>query len=63
VLTLAEKHGSGSGHASIHANSIGAIVAVVLGGICTVACAVLWARWFPALRRTDDLTETEELRP
>ncbi len=63
VLTIAEKHAPGSGHAPVHANAIGAIVAVVLGGICTVACAVLWAGWFPALRKTDDLTETEELTP
>jgi MFS family permease len=63
VLTLAEAHGPGSGHAAAHGNAIGAIVAVVLGGICTVACAALWARWFPALRKAGDLTETEELKP
>jgi MFS family permease len=34
---------------------IGVVPAVVLGGIGTVAVAVLWAKWFPTLRRARHL--------
>lgn len=33
----------------------GAVPAVVIGGIGTIAVAVLWARWFPELRRAERL--------
>ena len=32
---------------------VGAVPAVVLGGVGTIAVALLWARWFPALRDRD----------
>jgi MFS family permease len=32
---------------------LGPALAVVLGGLATVGIALLWAQWFPALRRTD----------
>ena len=34
----------------------GAAPAVVIGGIGTIAVVAAWARWFPALRRVDQLT-------
>lgn len=36
---------------------LGAVPAVVIGGVGTLAVAVLWARWFPALRARDRLIE------
>lgn len=36
---------------------IGTVPAVVLGGIGSVAVAVLWSRWFPALRRVNSVRE------
>jgi uncharacterized protein (DUF2062 family) len=35
---------------------MGAVGAVVLGGVGTLLVAALWARWFPALRERDRLT-------
>ena len=35
----------------------------VLGGICTLIVAALWARWFPAIRNADDLTAVKQLEP
>jgi hypothetical protein len=37
------------------AAAIGAMPAVVLGGVATVAVALLWGRLFPALRDRDRL--------
>ena len=34
---------------------IGTVPAVVAGGLGTLAVAMLWARWFPALRDRDRL--------
>ena len=34
---------------------VGAVPAVVIGGVATVAVAALWGRLFPALRRRDHL--------
>jgi hypothetical protein len=42
------------------ASIFGAIPAVVIGGICILAVALLWAIWFPALRRAGDLTDVRE---
>lgn len=33
----------------------GAVASVIIGGVCTMAIAGLWAVWFPALRRVDRL--------
>ena len=35
----------------------GTVPAVVLGGLGTVAVALLWSRLFPALRKVDDLAK------
>ncbi|MGE5145135.1 MAG: MFS transporter [Candidatus Eiseniibacteriota bacterium] len=34
---------------------LGAVASVIIGGVCTMAIAGLWAQWFPALRRVDRL--------
>ena len=34
---------------------VGAVASVIIGGVCTIAVAGLWAYWFPALRRVDRL--------
>ncbi|HVO13977.1 MAG TPA: MFS transporter [Alphaproteobacteria bacterium] len=34
---------------------IGTVASVIVGGVCTIAVAGLWAHWFPALRRVDRL--------
>jgi len=38
----------------------GAVPAVVIGGIGTLAVAVIWAAGFPKLRRIDSLTAPEQ---
>ena len=50
----------GAFESGIAAALIGAVPAVVLGGVATIAIAVCWNRFFPALARVDRL---EELRP
>jgi MFS family permease len=34
---------------------VGAVASVIIGGVCTMAVAGLWASWFPALRRVNRL--------
>jgi hypothetical protein len=53
----------GSRQATLAATVFGAVAAVVVGGICTLLVAALWARWFPAIRNADDLTNTTQLEP
>jgi MFS family permease len=36
---------------------VGTVASVIIGGVCTVAVAGLWAHWFPALRRVDRLDD------
>jgi hypothetical protein len=45
----------GEFESGITAAWFGAVPAVVLGGVGTLAVVVLWAWWFPALRRIDRL--------
>ena len=45
----------GEFESGVVAAAIGAVPAVVLGGIGTIAVAALWARWFPDLRDRDRL--------
>jgi hypothetical protein len=40
------------------ATAIGTVPAVVAGGVATIAIILLWARFFPALRRADRYLET-----
>ena len=50
----------GAFESGVAAALVGAVPAVVIGGIATVAVAVAWSRLFPALARVDRL---DELRP
>jgi len=50
----------GAFESGVAAALIGAVPAVVIGGVVTIGVAVLWARLFPALRDVDRL---EQLRP
>jgi Transmembrane secretion effector len=50
----------GAFESGVAAALLGAVPAVVLGGVATVAVAVLWTRFFPQLARVDRL---EALRP
>jgi MFS family permease len=36
---------------------VGTVASAIVGGVCTIAVAGLWARWFPALRRVDRLDD------
>jgi len=50
----------GAFESGVAATLIGAVPAVVLGGIATVVIAVVWWRLFPELARVDRL---DDLRP
>jgi MFS family permease len=50
----------GAFESGVAAALVGAVPAVVAGGVATIAIAVLWTRAFPALARVDRL---DELRP
>jgi hypothetical protein len=46
----------GQFESGLTAQWFGTVPAVILGGVGTIAFVALWARLFPALRRTDRLT-------
>ena len=50
----------GEFESGVAAALLGPVAAVVLGGAGTIGVAVLWMRWFPALR---DIDRLEEVRP
>ena len=50
----------GAFESGLAAALVGAVPAVVIGGVLTIAIAVSWTHFFPALARVDRL---EELRP
>ena len=50
----------GAFESGVAAALVGAVPAVVIGGVLTIGVALAWARFFPDLRRVDRL---EELRP
>jgi hypothetical protein len=50
----------GAFESGLAAALIGAVPAVVVGGVATIAVALVWTRLFPALARVDRL---ESLRP
>jgi MFS family permease len=43
----------GEAESGFLAAAIGPVMAVVMGGVGTLAVVALWARWFPALRKAD----------
>ncbi|WP_395017804.1 MFS transporter [Dongia sp.] len=63
MLAISASNELGAFRAGMSASIFGAIPAVVIGGICILAVALLWAIWFPALRKADDLTAVEALEP
>lgn len=48
----------GDFRAGLVATFVGAVPAVVAGGVCTIIVGVLWQRLFPALKRIDRLEST-----
>jgi hypothetical protein len=50
----------GAFESGVAAALVGAVPAVVIGGIATITIATLWTRFFPALAGVDGL---DELRP
>jgi len=43
----------GAAESGVAGQVLGVAAAVVLGGVATIAVAILWAMWFPSLRRVD----------
>jgi MFS family permease len=60
MLMISASNELGAARAGFSAALIGAVAATVLGGGCVLVVAALWAKWFPALRRADDLTDMRE---
>src|SRR5262249_7332668 len=52
----------GEFESSVTAALCGAVPATILGGLGTIAVALLWMRLFPALRDVDTLEELREAR-
>ncbi len=50
----------GEFESGITAGLLGAVPAALLGGVATVAVALLWMRVFPALRRIESLSQPVE---
>jgi MFS family permease len=46
----------GQFESGLTAQWFGAVPAAVIGGIGTIVVVALWARWFPAMRKIDDLS-------
>ena len=61
VLFISASNEIGQFESGITAQWFGTVPAVVLGGVGTMAIVLLWAWWFPALRRADQLVPTEAL--
>jgi MFS family permease len=59
MLMITASNELGGFRAGFSAALFGAVTATFIGGGCILACAALWARWFPALRKADDLTAVE----
>ena len=59
MLMITASNELGAARAGASAAILGAVTATFLGGGCILAVAALWARWFPALRKADDLTAVE----
>ena len=57
MLMIGASNELGAARAGFAAALIGAVTATVLGGGCVLVVAALWAKWFPALRQADDLTD------
>jgi hypothetical protein len=59
MLMITASNELGAARAGASAAILGAVTATLLGGGCILLVAGLWAKWFPALRKADDLTAVE----
>jgi MFS family permease len=59
MLMITASNELGGFRAGFSAALLGAVMATFIGGGCILGVAALWARWFPALRKADDLTAVE----
>lgn len=63
MLFISASNELGEFESGLTAGWFGAVPAVVLGGMGTMAVVVLWAWWFPALRRIDRMTDVRPVNP
>jgi hypothetical protein len=59
MLMITASNELGAARAGASAALLGAVTATFIGGGCILGVAALWAKWFPALRKADDLTAVE----
>jgi len=57
TLSVSASNELGEFESGLMASLLGPVAAVVTGGLCAVAVAVLWNRWFPELRATRTFAE------
>jgi MFS family permease len=57
MLFVGTSNELGDFRAGVVAAWLGALPAVIAGGVCTLLVTALWARFFPELRRIDRLAE------
>lgn len=57
TLFIGTSNQLGEFESGVTAALLGVVPAAVLGGIGTIAVALLWMRWFPELREIDNFTE------
>jgi MFS family permease len=62
MLFIGAANEFGDFRAGLVAAWLGAVPAVLAGGICTLAVVALWTRLFPALRRVDRLADVSPAR-
>ena len=63
TLAISASNELGEARAGFSAAGIGPVTAVVAGGIGAVVVTLLWARWFPELRRARTFDPPKDLEP
>jgi len=63
TLAISASNELGEARAGFSAAGIGPVTAVVAGGISSVVVSLLWARWFPELRRARTFDPPKDLEP
>jgi hypothetical protein len=63
TLAISASNELGEARAGFSASVIGPTTAVVAGGIGAVVVTLLWARWFPELRRARTFDPPRALEP
>ncbi|HEX9965105.1 MAG TPA: MFS transporter [Allosphingosinicella sp.] len=61
-LTISASNELGEAESGFLAALVGPVVAVVAGGIGAIAVTLLWARWYPELRRARTFDAPDDLR-